>query len=174
MQKGGKNCRMLWGNRFRKPGGLLIKISILCFANKQDCGSLVLLVCIFIPAKCNALVLCGTCSNFSSLRIMQMWKFLRHSDIFINTEQKKQGRKFMLSYGQLNVFLLILSLYSFSFSVATADLNLAAQCLRKLTASVLAIRNAIILKGFRTVKGMHIKRKVRMIYLFATQTTEIQ
>lgn len=78
----------------------------------------------------------------------------------------------MLSYVQLNVFLLILSLYPFFFSpVATADLSLAAQCLRKFTANVLAIRNVIILKGFRTVKGMHIKRKARMVYPFAAQTT---
>lgn len=53
-----------------------------------------------------------------------MCKFLRHSDIFINTEQENQGRKFMLSYAQLNVFLLIINLYAFFFfPVATANLS---------------------------------------------------
>jgi len=76
----------------------------------------------------------------------------------------------MLNYFQLSVLLPILSLYPFFSPMTTADLSLAAQCLRKFTANVLAIRNVIILKGFRTVKGTHIKRKARMISPFAAQT----
>lgn len=162
---------MLWGNRFHNPNVVLIKIPILCFANKQNRGVLVLLVCFFILANCNALVLHGTCSNCDNGRIIQMRKFLRHSDIFINTGQENQDRKYTLNYVQWNVFLLNLSVPFFFFLVATADLSLAAQCLRKFIVNVLAIRNVIILEGFRTAKGMHIKGKAKMISPFATQKT---
>lgn len=58
----------------------------------------------------------------------------------------------------------------FFFPMATANLSWAAQYLKKFTANVLAIRNMIILTGFRTVKGMHIKRKARTFSPFAAQT----
>jgi len=79
---------MLWGNEFHNPSGILVKIALLCFANTQNTGNLVFLVCLFTVAKYNALVLHGVCSIFGRVRIMQMRKFLRHPDIFINTEQE--------------------------------------------------------------------------------------
>lgn len=89
--------------------------------------------------------------------------------------RKIKAENLFMNYVQFRGSYLILaypvSVPLFFYPVAIAELNLTAQCLRKLTANVLAIRNGINLKGPRTVKRMHIRRKARIISPFATQTT---
>lgn len=103
---------------------------------------------------------------------MQMCRFLRHPDIFINAEQENQGRKSPELSSIKYIFVYPFSVSIF-FPMATVSLSLAAQRLRKFTANVLAIRNVIVLQGFRTVTGAHIKvtrtRTARMISPFSAE-----
>lgn len=48
MYRQGRHYRMLWACRFCNPSRLLMKIFTLYFASKQDCGSLVLSLFVFL------------------------------------------------------------------------------------------------------------------------------